>query len=195
MDHCDFTDSCSKPMSSYSHAPSHRLWYSCPHIGTLSLLPNSPAQTVFSYVFLQPFQNIPQAALGIVSMSTPQQVSQNDNSFYVIPRATSTMIQVTSRLQTSNWFISRITFLASTSSELLLSTLSARTPTLIQLSAILAFRQTISMLYSNSQVPILSTYPTLPSYALISMDSALFFPWNFSTWEQQSSIKPKSTCR
>lgn len=142
------------------------------HSGTLSLIPSTPAQTVFTHLFASPFPQPPHSALAIVSFSSPLQPSPNDNSFYVIPRTTSTMLQVASRLQSSNWYISRVTFMASANSELLLEAVSARKCGVMQLSAILIFRTNPPMLYSKSPKITLSIWTGVLLSEHTSTDSA-----------------------
>ncbi len=92
----------------------------------MKLVPQTPTQTNFIYPFLSPFQQVPQVAVGISSLTISGSASTSSFSAFVVAYASNTALQVRSSPQHSLWDIRHITILASIHPELLLDTVSAR---------------------------------------------------------------------
>ena len=101
-------------------------------VGIVSLVSNASGQGVYGRSYGLSFGNVPQLAVAICAFSTPVNALINDNTFYVIPLPSRTMLQVKSRSVTLGWTAIRVTYLASENPELLLDTLSTRKPYLMQ---------------------------------------------------------------
>lgn len=95
----------------------------------MKLLPSTATQANFAYAFPSPFQQVPQVAVGISSLSISGSASTSSFSAFVVVYASSTALQVRSSPQHSLWNIHQITIIASIHPELLLDTVSARKST------------------------------------------------------------------